>query len=142
MISHYVMDRANHWIPDEDFLTALRREPWQVDDFWWGLRHYLRHGLYSRSLSHIRAIFDPEKTKIMLYDDLLASPATFLDEITDFLKVDRMKFNAAEWHNVAPVSKPVFRPEAMKSLSRFFEQDISDVQKIINRDLSQWLKKI
>ncbi len=140
-ISHYAMDHANHWTPDNDFQTALRKEPWQIDEFWWGLRHFLRHGLYSRSLAQVQSIFTPKQTKIMLYDDMLASPSAFLDEITDFLKVDRMKFDAGEWYNVAPESKPILDYQTGRSLSRFFEQDILLVQTMIDRDLGNWLNK-
>ncbi len=77
----------------------------------------------------------------MLYDDMLASPSAFLDEITDFLKVDRMKFDAGEWYNVAPESKPILDYQTGRSLSRFFEQDILLVQTMIDRDLGNWLNK-
>lgn len=140
-ISHYVMDYANHWVPDREFLTALRREPWQADEFWWGLRHYLRHGLYSRSLNCVQSVFEPQKTKIMLYDDMLASPSAFLDEITDFLEVDRMKFDAAEWYNVAPADKPLLNAKTIESLENFFRPDILRIQSMIDRDLSRWLNK-
>lgn len=139
-ISHFVMDLANNWVPEKDLFMALRREPWRVDEFWWGLRHYLRHGLYSRYLGRILEVFGHDRCKILLYDDMLSSPGSFMNEITDFLGVERIEFDLTQRHNQAPTSKPVLDAKAQASLYRFFHADVLRTQEIIARDLGHWLK--
>ncbi len=138
-ISHFVMDLTNRWVPEKSFADALRKEPWRVDEFWWGLRHYLRHGLYSRYIPKIQSIFDPKKIKIMLYDDLTTAPEKFLNELTDFLEIDRMRFDITERYNQALVSKPAVSSNMAVALTRFFRKDVIRVQNMINRDLGPWV---
>jgi hypothetical protein len=45
--SHFVMDRRKGWESIADFGTALDNEPDDTVNFWWGRRHYIRHGLYA-----------------------------------------------------------------------------------------------
>jgi hypothetical protein len=139
-ISHFVMDLANNWVPEKDLLAALKREPWRVDEFWWGLRHYLRHGLYSRYLPRILEVFGRDRCRVLLYDDLVSSPDSFMDEVTDFLGVERIAFDLTRRHNQAPISKPALDASALASLHRFFRADVLRTQDIIGRDLGRWLK--
>lgn len=86
--SHYVMDVRNGWEEINDFAQALEREPIEIDDFWWGKRHYIRHGFYVNPLQRLSKEFDSEQIKVFLHDDYQASPHEMLRELFRYLGVD------------------------------------------------------
>lgn len=86
--SHYVMDKRFGWENSDNFRISLAKEPVDVDCFWWGKQHYIRHSFYSNSLAKIRSVFPQEQLKILLYDDLVANPQLFYREIFEFIGVD------------------------------------------------------
>jgi hypothetical protein len=85
--SHYVMDLRNGWEEINDFAQALEREPFEIDDFWWGKRHYIRHGFYVNPLQRFLREFDSEQIKVFLYDDYQASPHKMLRVLFRYLGV-------------------------------------------------------
>ncbi len=52
-------------------------------------------------------VFGMGNLKVMLYDDLLSNPPAFMDEIVGFLGIERFEFDLSEWHNSAPIDKPL-----------------------------------
>jgi len=86
--SHFVMDRRKGWESIADFGAALDSEPDDAENFWWGRRHYIRHGLYANVVKQYLETFPREQIKIMFYDDLVADSARYLREIFDFLGAD------------------------------------------------------
>ncbi len=86
--SHFVMDRRRGWESIEDFGEALDSEPDDADDFWWGRRHYIRHGLYAESVKQYLQTFPRDQVRIMFYDDLVSNSALYLKRIFEFLEVD------------------------------------------------------
>lgn len=153
--SHFVMDVTHGWVPENNFTLALKREPRNIDEFWWGLRHYLRHGLYSHRIEQLLTIFDSEQIKIMLYDDYQSMPGKFIQDIFSFIGVDpSFKVNMETRHNqglivvqnkdgggnkrqlVKPPPLPV---TASQSLTKYFRNDIKRLQDLTQRDLSAWL---
>jgi len=86
--SHYVMDVRNGWENLNDFAEALEREPSKTDDFWWGKRHYIRHGFYVNTLRRFSKQFDSKQIRVFLYDDYQASPHEMLRELFRYLGVD------------------------------------------------------
>jgi hypothetical protein len=137
-LSHFAMDLANNWVPERRFMDAVKAEPVQVDSFWWGLRHYLRHGFYARHLARARDTFGAKKLKVMLYDDMLSDPRAFMDEIVDFLGVKRFEFDLSKWHNSAPIEKPVLEQAELELLSRLYQPEVSRLQDMLGRDLHHW----
>jgi len=86
--SHFVMDVRNGWEEISDFAQALDREPMEIEDFWWGKRHYIRHGFYVNALQRFSRAFDSEQIKVLLYDDYQASPYEMLRVLFRYLGVD------------------------------------------------------
>ena len=86
--SHFVMDRRRNWESVADFGEALDREPVDIDEFWWGRRQYVRHGMYADTIARFQAAFPNEQLKVMLYDDLAADSSAYLGEMLDFIGVD------------------------------------------------------
>lgn len=86
--SHFVMDRRRNWESIPDFHDALAAEPANVDEFWWGRRQYVRHGLYASTVRQYQEAFAPEQLKIMFYDDLITDSDTYMREMLEFIGVD------------------------------------------------------
>ena len=156
--SHYVMDVTKGWLPRENFADTLKREPVGVDEFWWGLRHCYRHGLYARSVARWIEIFGPRQMKICLYDDLAANPGQFVRDLFDFIGVDpdgavdvRSRYNQSLMPAPGPgkgegeggpatfVKAPPLQAEAHRLLTDLFRPEIMRLQELIGRDLSVWL---
>lgn len=137
-ISHFVMDRANGWVPDRTIQESFSLEPWQVDNFWWGLRHYLRHGLYSRYFRYLKEIFPAGDLAVFFYEDLVSRPLDFMNSVTDFLEVDRFAFDFSLQHNKAPLEKPVLSAREREIVSGFFEVDRCDLKSLLSLDFSAW----
>jgi Sulfotransferase domain len=73
-ISAYVLrDARNEGL---SFGDACRRFPVLIE-----------RGMYCRHLDAIFALFPPERLKVLLYDDLVARPDAFLDELFSFIGV-------------------------------------------------------
>jgi len=99
--SHYIMDVRNGFEEINDFTDALRNEPYEIDDFWWGKRHYIRHGFYIKPLKRFLKEFDNEQFKIFLYDDYKNSPNEMLQKIFHYLGVDpSFRVNMSMRYNV------------------------------------------
>jgi hypothetical protein len=98
--SHFVMDVTRGWVPERNFVKALKQEAHNIDEFWWGLRHYIRHGFYAKRIENLLNTFDKEQIKIMLYDDFQSSAENFMKDIYSFIGVDsRFKSDMSKRHN-------------------------------------------
>lgn len=86
--SHFVMDRRKGWEQIDNFGEALNKEPVHADNFFWGRRHYIRHGLYASIVEKYMESFSRDQIKIMFYEDLVRDPSAYLAEILDFIGVD------------------------------------------------------
>jgi len=86
--SHFVMDRRRNWESIPDFDDALAAEPADVDEFWWGRRQYVRHGLYANTVRQYQESFAPGQLKVMFYDDLIADSDAYMREMLTFIGVD------------------------------------------------------
>lgn len=137
-ISHFVMDRAYKWVPEGNILASFAKEPWAVNQFWWGLRHYLRHGLYSRYFTYLIELFSKDNLRIVFYEDLVDQPETFMKGITDFLGVEYFPFDFSIRHNSAPQTKPDLTSSDMQRLTDFFYHDRKCLESIVNVDLDFW----
>lgn len=76
--SSYLYARK-HGIWLEPFSEALERRP-----------ELLEHGRYATGLSRFLERFPREQVHVALFDDLTADPQAFLDDVTDFLEIDRL----------------------------------------------------
>ena len=114
--SHYIMDVRNGWEKITDFSKALLEEPVEIDDFWWGWRHYVRHGFYVAPLERFLQEFAPEQIKILVYDDYLASPHKMLCDIFRYLNVDTsFEVDMSLRYNQGQVIKATFLTSLIRS---------------------------
>lgn len=114
--SHYLMDFRYGWEEIDDFAEALLEEPIEVDHFWWGKRHYIRHGFYVAPLQRYLQKFDKEQIKIYLYDEFQSSPQKMMKDMFHFLEIDTsFKVNMSIRHNKSMLHKDNFLTRQIKS---------------------------
>ena len=83
---HHIRDRL---IPYSDFSQALQAETQRIADNWWWDYHYIQVGLYYKQLKRYFDKFDREQIKVCLYEDFKANPLALIQDIFQFLDVDR-----------------------------------------------------
>ncbi len=146
----------------------------------WGQSHvYVEMGYYTEQVKRFKALFPPDQLLILFFDDLIANPQRVVDQIFDFLGLDKnVKIDLDEKHNEArvpknagfirmltktgfkrrifrllpqgiqaPVKDMFFRkdvklkisPEDKAWLTGIYSNDIEQLSKEVNRDLSAWL---
>lgn len=153
--SHFVMDLPKGWVPERDFVTATQLEPVAINNFWWGLRHYVRHGIYAPNVEELQTVFDASQIKFCLYDDYIADPQVFLRDLLDFIGVDaQFEFDLSHRHNqgiwqveeIDPVSKqkliksvkPKLDHNIRAEFTKKYRTSIDALEKLLGRDLSMW----
>jgi hypothetical protein len=72
----------------DDFRTALDREPERIAAGYHHMWHYRRMGLYGEQMAHVFDHFAAEQVKVVLHDDLVASPDSVVRDLFRFLDVD------------------------------------------------------
>lgn len=70
------------------FSEALEREEERIDAGWGMLWHYKRAGLYYEQLDRYYRLFQQEKIKVVLYDDLVTDASSLVQNIFEFLDVN------------------------------------------------------
>lgn len=172
--------------PLKSFKLALEKEQDRIDQGWDILWHYKNAGLYAEQLARYYEVFDRDKIKVVLHDDLVSSSETLIEDIFKFLEVDknfkpdtRSRPNVSglpkntHFHSfmeklfmqdnpIKNVSRVLFpksirsgfmekirrmnlekRPmpkEIREELVSFYQPDIMNLSKLIQRDLSTWLE--
>ncbi|WBU63658.1 sulfotransferase domain-containing protein [Paracoccus aerodenitrificans] len=104
-------------------------------------------GLYAKMLSHYKNYFS--KIYVHTYEELLESPSGLFERICAELSVKSdlkekdLLFRANDKNikkRSAGIDKlPVLSAEANQSLCDFYREDVENMSKLINRDLSHWL---
>jgi hypothetical protein len=74
-----------HGIGPDTFAEALRSRP-----------ELLEHGRYATGLDRFLQRFPRDQVHVALFDDLAADPQRFIDDVTDFLDVDRLPLAAKD----------------------------------------------
>ena len=72
----------------DDFLEALEKEQWRIQNNWWPDFFYMQNGFYYSQLARYYDLFDRSQIKVYLYEDLSADPLKTLQDIFSFLDVD------------------------------------------------------
>ena len=180
--SHFVMDRRRGWESLTSFDDALAAEPAHADEFWWGRRHYVRHGLYANAIRQYQALFPKEQLKVMFYDDLVRDSGSYLREMLDFIGVDpAFRIDTTTRHHKGLVKSASLKSKLLYAqfpgkqllkkllparareniqgriveathdepdrlddtirarLVEIFAEDVTQLQALVDRDLSHWL---
>ena len=108
-------------------------------------RLWLDPGYYAFHLQCVYRYFPQQRVRVMLYDDLRDDPAAFLAGFFEFLGVDAA-FRPGILHQPvnpdAPGADPVagLDPNVRAEMVDVFRDDIEQLQDMLGRDLSHWLK--
>ena len=109
---------------------------------WGWCRLYLEPGLYAACIGRIRERFPSEQVKIMLYEDLYADQEGFIREYYNWLGVDPDFEPPCLRSDVNPDTPETdtdrMSPGLRDFLSGFYGADISELQRMLGRDLSHW----
>jgi hypothetical protein len=72
--SQFLMNRRYGSEPESDFARALALEDKRIEAGWSFSFHYRHRGLYGEQLARYRAIFPPDRIKVLLFEDLVRDP--------------------------------------------------------------------
>lgn len=87
--SHFLHHLRDRLVPYTDFEQAIQLESQRIADNWWWDYHYVQVGLYYQQLTRYFANFEPQQIKITLYKDLKADSLAFIQDIFEFIGVER-----------------------------------------------------
>lgn len=104
-------------------------------------------GLYAGTLIHFRNYFS--KIYVHTYEELVESPLGLLENICAELSVENdleekdLQFRSNDKNinkkRFGVANLPVLSAEASQCLCDFYREDVENMSKLINRDLSHWL---
>ncbi len=138
-LSTFAMRKRDGWEPCATLDQAIADEPRRVEQRW-GSGIYLRPGFYARLLQPYFEHFGADRIRVSLYDDLLAAPDRLLEDLFEFLGVDRglrpvmtqrlnvsgviknpvMRMIWTRTHLLQNLVRPVLSKAARQRVSRFF----------------------
>ncbi|MEM7756848.1 MAG: sulfotransferase [Cyanobacteria bacterium P01_A01_bin.40] len=87
--SHFLHHLRDRLVDYRDFEQALDAEAQAIADNWWWDYHYIQVGLYYQQLKRYFANFKQEQIKVWLYEDLTSNPLALIQDICQFLGVER-----------------------------------------------------
>lgn len=169
-------------VPDVSIMMCFRNpiyrafSQWKFDRFitgrnitfmrFWNQNEVMvqNHGLYYQNLKYCKTKFSEQKIYYCFYDDIKKSPNKFLENICDYLKIERKisEFSTYRWmpgqescwqktgiqnDNVKErykyytkfFEKLFLSYEEWKVLKNFYKESIINLQNFTGRDLSAWL---
>lgn len=99
---------------------------------------YVDRGFYVRQLERIWEFFPKKQTLIFKSEDLLNSPQEILNQITDFLEVERMPDIIPHHVHALPYREKMKKEDAELLLNRY-RDEIKKLEALLGWDCSDWL---
>jgi len=129
---------------DEDlsFLDALKQEKdrcQQTGSLQHRLYSYTDRGFYLNQLKRLWEHFPKENILIIKSEELKEKPGSVLNDVTNFLKVEKFKQVKVKNVHSLPYNK-IMNPEEVDLLKSIFEPEIHRLEKALKWDCSEWLK--
>ena len=120
-----------------EFLDALKRD--QEIGISKGPRGnaYLARSFYSPQLETVFALFPREQVLILKYENFRTDPFPIVDQIFDFLGVDRKSRLKNKQRNVGSYSRKL-TVEEREYAGAVFDEDITKIEKLLGWDCSDW----
>ena len=134
--SQWNMRREKNQEPLE-FLDALKRD--REIGITKGPRGnaYIARSLYFPQLEKVFTLFPRGQVLVLKYENLRSDPASVLDQLFDFLGVDRKSGLRNNERNVGSYSRKL-TPEERQYGDRLFTTDIAKVEDMLGWDCSDW----
>ena len=140
--SHFLFSMSNGREPIHDFAKTLQEEDKRIAAGWSFQWHHKHRGFYYTQLQHYYSLFNAEKVRVYLYDDLVSKTNELIQDIFEFLDVDSTFIpNTSKKHNSTLVPKNqalnnlLNRQNPLKDTLKHF------IPNTIRRQLSDSLKK-
>ena len=104
--SHFLHHLRDRLVPYTDFDQALKLESQRIADNWWWDYHYTQVGLYYQQLTRYFDNFGRQQIKVTLYDDLQADSLAFIQDIWQFIGVEKNFFpDMSAKHNATGIPR-------------------------------------
>jgi hypothetical protein len=134
--SQWNMRREKNQEPLE-FLDALKRD--QEIGVWKRPRGnaYLARSLYAPQLEKVFELFPREQVLVIKYESFRADAFPIVDQIFDFLGVDRITRLKNKSRNVGSYSRRLTGQERAEA-GAFFQEDISRVEELLGWNCRDW----
>jgi hypothetical protein len=88
--SHYLMD-VRECVETRPFLEAVREEHKEYIAGSVEFCRFIRLGFYTRALERFQQVFGRERMRVWLYEEFTHRPTAVVDEMCDYLCIDRME---------------------------------------------------
>lgn len=99
--SQYLMNLKEGKTTEPDFLSELRADAGQ-EHRGWGVSHqYHELGHYYRQIRQYYEVFPAQQIKVLFFEDLKNNPKEFLNELFDFLELERIEVDTEKRLNEA-----------------------------------------
>jgi hypothetical protein len=120
-----------------EFIEALKRD--QEIGISKGPRGnaYIARGLYSPQLEKVFTLFPREQILVLKYENLRLQPSPFVNQIFDFLDVDRRSGLKNKQRNVGSYSRQL-TAEEWEYGETLFRADIGQVEEMLGWNCSDW----
>jgi len=135
-VSHWQMYRRAGWEPENDPRLAFEAEPYDVDEFFWGIRNYVRHSLYGKQLQRWLKHFPAGNIKVLIYEEFFVNHQASLDALCGWLDIGPVKLPDAGWKKPRPSGVDgAFIAEWME---RVFMDDLKLLEGLLGRRVAEW----
>ena len=101
---------------------------------------YIARSLYSPQLEKVFALFPREQVLLLKYEDFRTDPFPIVNEIFDFLGVDRRTQLKNKQRNVGSYSRKLTAAEREQA-TQIFGEDIAKIEKMLGWNCSDWRSK-
>ena len=104
--SHFLYNLQTGWEHEKDFERVLSMRERREREHWWRKWDYVGNGLYHEQLSRYLELFEPDRIRVYLYEELLDDPRALVGDLLRFLGVDpSARLDVSGRHNVTGLPK-------------------------------------
>lgn len=102
-------------------------------------KKYLQRGLYSKYIIELMKWFPRQNLFFILFDDIRDDPAPIYKKLYKFLNLKHIDQKITKEH--VSIDKTMLKEEFKDNIKDYFEDDVNQLQKIINRKIHWFDKK-
>lgn len=127
-------------VEDLSFLEAIRAEPRRLESGEYHIRHqsYFSKGLYAAQLRWYFQKFPRDNFHIGFFDDFVADPTGFMNEIFRFLEISEHTFDADASRKMNSQTRGTIAAADRAWLVDKYLDSIADLEELLGVDLSAW----
>ncbi len=138
--SHWNMERARH-AESWSFAEAIRQESARCREALpqqHRVYSYVDRGFYSEQLRRLWRYFDRDQVLVLKSEALQLNPQQTLDQVCDFLEIERLTTITPQQVHVSPYTSPISAAD-WDYLKTIFEYEIKQLERMLDWDCRGWL---